>query len=75
MHIDGSRMSQLDRAELAQQGALRADGLRAADPDARLLLRSLHATRWQSLRFLEAPAALPAAFTGLKVAAAVAKPR
>ena len=49
-----------------------ADGLRAADPDARLLLRSLHATRWQSLRFLEAPAALPAAFTGLKVAAAVA---
>jgi NitT/TauT family transport system permease protein/putative hydroxymethylpyrimidine transport system permease protein len=49
-----------------------ADGLRAADPDARLLLRSLHATRWQFLRFVEAPAALPAAFTGLKVAAAVA---
>jgi len=49
-----------------------ADGLRAADPDARLLMRSLHATRWQSLRFVEAPAALPAAFTGLKVAAAVA---
>ena len=36
-----------------------ADGLRAADPDARRLLRSLHATRWQSLRFVEAPAALP----------------
>jgi len=49
-----------------------ADGLRAADPDARRLLRSLDATRWQSLRFVEAPAALPAAFTGLKVAAAVA---
>jgi len=49
-----------------------ADGLRAADPDARRLLRSLDATRWQALRFLEAPAALPAAFTGLKVAAAVA---
>jgi NitT/TauT family transport system permease protein/putative hydroxymethylpyrimidine transport system permease protein len=48
------------------------DGLRAADPDARRLLRSLDATRWQSLRFVEAPAALPAAFTGLKVAAAVA---
>jgi len=49
-----------------------ADGLRAADPDARRLLRSLDATRWQALRFVEAPAALPAAFTGLKVAAAVA---
>ena len=49
-----------------------ADGLRAANPDARRLLRSLDATRWQALRFVEAPAALPAAFTGLKVAAAVA---
>ncbi len=48
------------------------DGLRAADPDARRLMRSLQATRWQSLRLVEAPAALPAAFTGLKVAAAVA---
>jgi putative hydroxymethylpyrimidine transport system permease protein len=48
------------------------DGLRAADPDARRLLRSLQATRWQSLRLVEAPAALPSAFTGLKVAAAVA---
>ena len=48
------------------------DGLRAADPDARRLLRSLHATRWQTLRLVEAPAALPSAFTGLKIAAAVA---
>ena len=48
------------------------DGLRGADPDARRLLRSLQATRWQALRLVEAPAALPAAFTGLKVAAAVA---
>jgi putative hydroxymethylpyrimidine transport system permease protein len=48
------------------------DGLRAADPDARRLLRSLQATRWQSLRLVEAPAALPQAFTGLKIAAAVA---
>ena len=48
------------------------DGLRAADPDARRLLRSLQASRWQALRLVEAPAALPAAFTGLKVAAAVA---
>ena len=49
-----------------------ADGLRGADPDARRLLRSFDATRWQSLRFVEAPSALPSAFTGLKVAAAVA---
>ena len=48
------------------------DGLRDADPDARKLLRSLDATRWQALRLLEAPRALPAAFTGMKVAAAVA---
>ena len=48
------------------------DGLRDADPDARRVLRSLDATRWQTLRTLEAPSALPAAFTGVRVAAAVA---
>jgi NitT/TauT family transport system permease protein/putative hydroxymethylpyrimidine transport system permease protein len=48
------------------------DGLRDTDPDARKLLRSLDATRWQTLRMLEAPSALPATFTGIKVAAAVA---
>jgi putative hydroxymethylpyrimidine transport system permease protein len=48
------------------------DGLRDADPDARRLLRSLNASRWQALRLVEAPSALPAAFTGVKVAAAVA---
>ncbi len=48
------------------------DGLRDVDPDARKLLRSLHASRWQQLRHLEAPSALPATFTGVKVAAAVA---
>jgi NitT/TauT family transport system permease protein/putative hydroxymethylpyrimidine transport system permease protein len=48
------------------------DGLRDADPDARRLLRSLQASRWQALRLVEAPSALPAAFTGIKVAAAVA---
>jgi putative hydroxymethylpyrimidine transport system permease protein len=47
------------------------DGLQRVDPDARKLLRSFDATRWQTLRLLEAPGALPAAFTGLKVAAAV----
>ena len=48
------------------------DGLRDTDADARKLLRSLDATRWQTLRWLEAPSALPATFTGVKVAAAVA---
>jgi NitT/TauT family transport system permease protein/putative hydroxymethylpyrimidine transport system permease protein len=47
------------------------DGLRRVDPDARKLLHSFDATRWQTFRLLEAPSALPAAFTGLKVAAAV----
>ena len=48
------------------------DGLRDVDPDSRKLLRTFDATRWQSLRFLEAPSALPSAFTGAKIAAAVA---
>jgi NitT/TauT family transport system permease protein/putative hydroxymethylpyrimidine transport system permease protein len=48
------------------------DGLRDVDPDARKLLRSLQASRWQTLRMVEAPSALPAAFTGVKIAAAVA---
>jgi putative hydroxymethylpyrimidine transport system permease protein len=48
------------------------DGLRDVDPDARKLLRSLDATPVQRLRHLEAPSALPATFTGVKIAAAVA---
>jgi putative hydroxymethylpyrimidine transport system permease protein len=48
------------------------DGLRDTDADARKLLRSLDATRWQTLRMLEFPSALPATFTGIKIAAAVA---
>ncbi len=47
------------------------DGLRSVDPEQRKLLRSLRASRWQTLALLEAPAALPRAFTGLRVAAAV----
>jgi NitT/TauT family transport system permease protein/putative hydroxymethylpyrimidine transport system permease protein len=47
------------------------DGLRAVDPDQRKLLRSLGASRWTTVRLLEAPAALPQAFTGLRIAAAV----
>jgi putative hydroxymethylpyrimidine transport system permease protein len=48
------------------------DGLRDTDPDARKLLRALDASRWQTLRMLELPSALPATFTGIKIAAAVA---
>jgi NitT/TauT family transport system permease protein/putative hydroxymethylpyrimidine transport system permease protein len=49
-----------------------SDGLRDSDPDARRLLCSLHASRWQRLRLLDGPSALPAGFTGMKIAAAVA---
>jgi NitT/TauT family transport system permease protein/putative hydroxymethylpyrimidine transport system permease protein len=49
-----------------------SDGLRKSDADARKLLRSLDASPWQRLRFLDGPSALPAGFTGLKIAAAVA---
>ena len=48
------------------------DGLRDTDADARKLLRSLDATRWQTLKMLKLPSALPATFTGIKIAAAVA---
>jgi len=48
------------------------DGLRDVDPDAQKLLRSLDASRWRRLALLEAPSALPATFTGVKIAAAVA---
>ena len=47
------------------------DGLRAVEADQRKLFRSLRASRLQTLRHLELPAALPRAFTGLKIAAAV----
>jgi putative hydroxymethylpyrimidine transport system permease protein len=44
------------------------DGLRAADPEAVKLMRSLDASRWQRFARVEAPAALPSLFTGVKVA-------
>ncbi len=43
------------------------DGLRSPTEDQRDLLRSLHASRWQTLRLLELPASVPAFFSGLKV--------
>jgi ABC-type nitrate/sulfonate/bicarbonate transport system permease component len=45
-----------------------ADGLRAADPDMLRLLQAMNAGRWQTLRLLRVPAALPSIFSGLKIA-------
>jgi ABC-type nitrate/sulfonate/bicarbonate transport system permease component len=44
------------------------DGLGSVDPEATKLMRTLYASRWQRLRRLEAPSALPGFFTGAKVA-------
>lgn len=44
------------------------DGLRAVDPEAVKLMRTLDASRWQRFRRVEAPAALPNLFTGVKIA-------
>ncbi|MCW2959582.1 MAG: transporter permease [Solirubrobacterales bacterium] len=48
------------------------DALSAVDPSRRKLMAGLGASRWQLLRFVEAPSALPALFTGLRLAIAVA---
>lgn len=45
------------------------DGLRAVDSDAIKLMRTLDASRWQLLCRVEAPTALPYAFTGARLAA------
>ena len=44
------------------------DGLAATDRDMLRLLQTMNAGRWQILRLLRIPAALPAIFTGLKLA-------
>ena len=44
-------------------------GLRSVPADLRDLMRSLMATRWQTLRLLEIPAALPVLFGGLRIGA------
>jgi len=48
------------------------DGLRSVDPEAVKMMRSLDASRWQRLRRVEAPAALPSLFSGIKIAVVVA---
>ncbi len=44
------------------------DGLQAADSDTVRLFQAMHASRWQMLRLLRIPAALPVIFSGLKIA-------
>lgn len=44
-------------------------GLRSVPDDLRDLMRSLQATRWQTFRMLEVPAALPVLFGGLRIGA------
>jgi putative hydroxymethylpyrimidine transport system permease protein len=48
------------------------DGLRSVDPEAIKMMRTLDASRWQILRRVEAPSALPFVFSGAKIAVAVA---
>jgi ABC-type nitrate/sulfonate/bicarbonate transport system permease component len=47
------------------------DALASVDPEQHKLLRTLGATRAQTLRWVEAPAALPAALSGAKIAVAI----
>lgn len=47
-----------------------ADGLRSADSDAINLLRSLGASRWQIMRYVQIPSSLPYLISGARVAAA-----
>jgi putative hydroxymethylpyrimidine transport system permease protein len=47
------------------------DALAAVDPEQSKLLRTLDASRWQTFRFAELPAALPAALSGARIALAV----
>jgi ABC-type nitrate/sulfonate/bicarbonate transport system permease component len=46
-----------------------ADGLLGTDPDLVRLMRSMRATRWQTLWLVRLPGALPAFFSGLRIAA------
>ncbi len=48
------------------------DGLGAVDLDLVKMMRTLDASRWQTLRRVEAPTALPYFFSGAKIAVAVA---
>ena len=46
-----------------------ADGLASAEPELMNLLRSMRASRWQILRLVRLPGAMPSFFSGLRIAA------
>lgn len=46
-----------------------ADGLASAEPDLLKLLKSMGASRWQILRLVRLPGAMPSFFSGLRIAA------
>ncbi|MBO0792146.1 MAG: ABC transporter permease subunit, partial [Ktedonobacteraceae bacterium] len=46
-----------------------ADGLLSTDPDLLRLLASMRASRWQTLWLVQLPGAMPAFFSGLRIAA------
>ena len=48
------------------------DGLRSVDQGSVKMMRTLYASRWQIFRRIEIPTALPYAFSGAKIAVAVA---
>ena len=48
------------------------DGLGSVDPDLLRVMRTLDGGRWATLRRVEAPAALPSVFSGLRIAATYA---
>jgi len=48
------------------------DALERVDTDLRKLMRTFGASRWQTFRMVEAPAALPGLLTGAKLSVAVA---
>ena len=47
-------------------------GLRSVPEELRELMRSLHASRWQTFKYLEVPAALPIFLGGLRIGATLA---
>jgi putative hydroxymethylpyrimidine transport system permease protein len=48
------------------------DGLRSVDDDFILMMRTLDASRWDTFRRVEFPAALPSIFSGMRIAATFA---
>jgi putative hydroxymethylpyrimidine transport system permease protein len=48
------------------------DGFQGVDPEYRRMMRTLHATRWDTFRRVEFPSALPSVFSGMRVAASYA---